>query len=272
MSGSFEVADGRFTIINGARTVTSTDGTLVNLLPAQYDISETVAWSFPDFTKDYRWQWSWLQNYSSAFPSASRYSLDNSCVTEVTVIPQEWSAVSDIVTVPDGADIFVGLVRLTRTAAPAFSWGGSTLDVLTKTGVWIPMALGSMLLEAEYSMGRACSLIIEEDVDGDKQLRLHRQQSVGAAPGGFGTYGETLTDYTSNHDGGENAFGSVPGLPVYQIQARNSTPTAGEFPGIKETHRKGFAGFGASPCSTADPTNYSSSYKLEVTGAFGRRS
>lgn len=271
MSGSFDNSGGKMVITNGPRVVSTTQGTLVNLLPTV--VSATINVVFPDFTKDYLYNWTHQEDYSNPpAPGASaRVAEDNGCTTQQTIVPQEWSDTAAIMVAPAGADFFVGWVRLNRIASPSHSWGGSPIDPLPPTGVWLPLENASILMEAEFGMARAMSLYL----DGGNLVR-HAQQSVSTAPGGYGPYGDnTGFNWLSpgDTDGGENLFGSAAGIPVQQIDIQNSGYSTYTSPGpttprMKQNHRRG----GANACSTSLATNFGSTYQVEINGQFGRRS
>lgn len=266
MSDGFSIIDGQIVIEKDGRIVSTTEGTLVNLLPAAYDFEDTVSVVFPDFTKDYAYNWQWLNDHNSL---AEQVAMDNSCSSAISVPAQEWSSETDLADIPDGADIVVGLVRINRTVAPSHSWGGNTIEMVQPSNVWIPFS-GSLLMEAEVGMARAFSLY-----QSGGKLKLHRQQSVSVAPGGWGSYGNAgfVAIAPSDGNGGEWVYGSAPGIPVVTIETRDSAATiygdgVGQQPDYKETHRRG----GSAACSTSLSTNFSSTYSVEVVAKFGRRS
>ena len=266
MSDGFSIIDGQMVIEKDGRIVSTTEGTLVNLLPSAYDFEDTISVVFPDFTKDYAYNWQWLNDYNSF---ADTVAQDNSCTSAVSVPAQEWSSETDIADIPSGVDFVFGLVRINRTAAPSHSWGGNTIEMVQPSNVWIPFS-GSLLLEAEVGMVRAFSIY-----QSGGKLKLHRQQSVCTPPGGWGSYGDPGFSGFSPADGngGEWLYGSSPGLPVVTIQTRDSAPNIEEvftvgMPDYKENHRLG----GADACSTSLSTNFSSTYQVEVVAKFGRRS
>ncbi len=268
MSGSFGIESGQIVIRNGSRVVSTTNGTLVNLLPAANDYSSTINVVFPDFTKDYLYNWNWVNDYFANPNGANSVAEDNTCTTQVTVVPQEWSDTTVLAAAPSGADIFVAMVRLNRTVNPSHSWGGSAIGVLPPANVWLPFT-GSVLVEAEVGMCRAFSLYLSGG-----NLVLHRQQSVGVPPGGWGTYGNSGFSFFAPADGtgGENVYGSAQGIPVVQIDQQDSAATIESVnlltPQFKTNHRRG----GANACSVSLSTNFGSTYSVEITGKFGRRS
>lgn len=266
MSGSFAIEAGQIVIRNGDRVVATTDGTLVNLLPAESDYQDTINVVFPDFTKDYLYTYSHVFDYTSLGNSVA---FDSACVTHQTVRPQEWSDTTVLAAAPAGADIFVAMVRINRTVAPTHSWGGSAISPLVKAGEWLPFT-GSVLVEAELGMARAFSLYL----DGGN-LVLHRQQSVSTAPGGFGSWGTTYNWVApADGGGGENLYGSGPGIPVVQIDLQNVAPdirSPANNPTLPTRDMRTYPG-GPNACSTSISTNFSSTYSVEIVGKFGRRS
>ena len=266
MSDGFSIIDGQIVIEKDGRIVSTTEGTLVNLLPDTYDFEDTISVVFPDFTKDYAYNWQWLNDYNSF---ASQVAMDNSCSSAISVPAQEWSSETDVADIPSGVDFVFGLVRINRTVAPSHSWGGNTIDMVQPSNVWIPFS-GSLLMEAEVGMARAFSLY-----QSGGKLKLHRQQSVSVPPGGWGSYGNAgfSAIFPSDGNGGEWVYGSAPGIPVVAIETRDSAGTiygsgVGQQPDYKTTHRIG----GSDACSTSLSTNFSSTYSVEVVAKFGRRS
>ncbi|WP_297105120.1 hypothetical protein [uncultured Devosia sp.] len=263
MSDGFSIVDGQIVIEKDGRIVSTTDGTLVNLLPEAYDFESTINVVFPDFTKDYAYNWQWANDYNVGLVAQ-----DNACATAISVPAQEWSSETDLADAPTGADIFVGRVRINRTVAPSHTWGSNAIELVQPSNVWIPFS-GSLLMEAEVGMARAFSLYLS----GGK-LKLHRQQSVSVPPGGWGSYGGAGFNWTAPADsnGGEWVYGTSPGIPVVEIETKNSPGTIEDAdmfaPLYKTTHRRG----GSDACSTSLSTNFSSTYQVEVVGKFGRRS
>jgi hypothetical protein len=177
----------------------------------------------------------------------------------------------------------------------------SDLPPMVKTGVWIPLT-GSFLLEQSVGIARALSIYVEGGY-----LKLHQQQTVGPAPGGWGphshNYGEpgqfhsgTLESMFPTHaQGGETLYYDGPaGWPLwyggdtapYRVVA---TYTAGGgyftaegdgyFRGISAGHfswpgyqRLSQTLFAVTRGTTTDPTNMGSTWQVEIVGKFGRRS
>lgn len=262
MSGSFEISGGQIVITNGARTVATTGGTLVNLLPAAYDYSDTINVVFPDFDKDYWYHHWWASSYNVV---DDEYALDEGAVTSVTAIPQEWSAATNLVAAPTGADFFAGMVKISRTGAPD-TWGGATIDVLPKQGQWLPFT-GSVLCEAEVGMARAFSIYISGGY-----LVLHRQQSVSVAAGGWGSYGDASPVLIGSGAGVSHTYGTTKGIQIHNLDTSDIATyyDSGDVPAPPKP--VSCAPGGANAASTTDTTNYQSTYSVEIVGKFGRRS
>lgn len=276
MSG-FELFDNgtKMRITYGDRTVLTTDGILVNLLPPEYDIDVTVDAVYPDFTKDYIYTWVHGFRYVKRPNATNDLTYNCAAQTGLTIPKQDWQTESTVATAPDGADIWVGRVTLSRTTAPTHSWGGNPIDPLQPMDVAIPFISGSMLMESEVGMARAMSLYVT-----DEKLKLHLQQSVATAPGGWGIYGDEwrgVSGVTQSYQsgGGENVYGAAPGIAVADY-ATVSNPeysvTAAPFgnPPYDERSRRG----GSNSCPLPNYSNYDfgSTYSVTIKGSFGRRS
>jgi hypothetical protein len=175
---------------------------------------------------------------------------------------------------PAGADFFCGLVRLTRVSAPSHQWmDRESLEVLPIQNQWIPFfGAVSMLLET----GQGFKRMLHVCVDGSN-IVLKKQQSVSVAPGGWGTF--SIINEPFEKQGGTWENIGTRGLPIHEIE-------------LKETNRPSSAGSGGSdlpsgatdsplqnhrlghndPASTVDPTNYRSSYQVDIRLRIGRRS
>lgn len=256
-------------VTDGGRTVLTTEGTLINLLPPAYDISLTFNVVFPDFTKDYLYNWRHLFSYTSL---GNMVGYDSACVTQLTIPEQAFADEVDLVAAPTSSDIFVGSIVLSRTASPSHTWNGGAIDPLQLMGAKIPFVSGSLMVEAEFGMSRAFSLYVAGGF-----LKLHRQQSVSTPPGGWGAFGNNYNWLSpANSGGGENVYGSHPGIPVLAIDARDVasfTESPANNPGrplYDDRTRRG----GPNACTIPNPAsyNYGSTYQVTLTGAFGRRS
>jgi hypothetical protein len=274
MSGGFELFDGdtKMRITNGARTVFTTDGTLINLLPPAYDLNTTLTVAFPDIVKDFQYNWRHGFDYTAPPGGTKMVAFDSFCVCNLTARPQEYETESTIVAAPAGADIFVGKVTLTRTAAPSHTWNSVAIQPKQPTGVAIPFISGSLLMEAEVGLARAFSIFVSGG-----NLRLNIEQSVCTAPGGWGLYGTAFHWLSNPNDGGggEHVYGSAPGLPILQVSTVNVPAVAMEADIFSwNWDQRTRYGVGANQCPLPNYAsyNYSSTYSVALTGSFGRRS
>lgn len=270
MSG-FELfnSDTKMRITNGSRTVFTTDGTLINLLPPAYDISLTFPFSFPDILKDFQYNWRHGFDYTSG--GGGLVAFDSACFCLLTALPQEYETESNIAVAPTGADIFVGKLVLSRTAAPSHQWNGVSIQPKQPMGVWIPFVSGSLLLEAEVGLARACSIFVSGGM-----LKFNVEHSVSTPPGGWGLYGGAFNWLApADGGGGENVFGAAAGLPIIQNSVVN-VPAQSEAADLfnRRWDQRTRYGVGANQCPLPvySAYNYSSTYQLTVTGSFGRRS
>lgn len=264
MSG-FSVEGDKITITNGSRTVTTTDGTLVNLLPHTYDVSLVTSAVFPDFAKDYAYNW-W---FTVQRGTGSNWGLDEGCRTALTIPPAEFAQETILRSVPPGVDFFLARIRLNRTLAPTHTWGGSVVTPLPIMGQWLPFS-GSVLMEAELGMARAMSIYIVPNANPELpgNLVLHRQQSISTPPGGFGLYGAAAEGF-GERSGGEWVVSASGGLPVLALDVRDTATviSTNSFP--SQQYRRG----NVNACLTSGAgVSYASSYTLEIEGSFGRRS
>lgn len=267
----YTAADGKLTFHDtGRTTLVIPDSIPVILLPTEETVTDYNA-VWPDLSKD------WMNTHQWNIASI------NGPGSEVgyrwrTAVPQEWSQTTTLMAAPSGADIFVGQIRLLRTAAPSHLWAAGTLAIekMQPENVWISLAGGdSMLLEASLGYSRAMSIYLSGG-----NLVLHQQTSIGAAPGGFGTFGEgepltifSVTPFT-NRNGGETVYDGQPGWPLYgefvqitNIPIDDLNAGGGNYFVPAKTRRGG-----ANAPSFSDPTNYSSTWQFDLRGQFGRRS
>lgn len=273
MSG-FEISGGRIVITNGARTVATTGGTLLQFLTTEQTYSTSL--SFPDASKTQLYQW----QYRVTRASFENFSVIRDAITAVGALPQEWSSVPIISAVPAGADIFIGRIALSRTANPSHTWLGQPLSPIVPTGVEIPVVGGtSILLEMGPGISRALTIDIES---GNLVARL--EHSVGPPAGNFGSNGVVpyaLPPNTSDNfrRGAINtSVAGSPALPIYvlpgaisQMAAYTSVMDAGSNSGGQGFANRAQLG-GADQVAYSDPTNYGSTYAITLKGRFGRRS
>ena len=264
MTDGFFVEGGKITINKGARTVATSDGTLVNLLGSP-SINTTFDVAFPDFPKGKAYWWQFVSDYNDF---ASQYGWISEGRCQFTRTPQEWSQPSIIGVVPAGADLFKSRIRISRTGAPTHTWVSQSIDVLPKENVWMPFN-GSCLVEAELGMARAFSIYIS-----GSDLVLHRQQTMGPPSGGFGSAGNASPGLMVDTAGQEwSARGGAEGMSVW---SDNNSPyykySSGTSPSLPLGTYDNHKWSGSDPCSETDPTNYASTYSVDLIGQFGRRS
>lgn len=134
--------------------------------------------------------------------------------------------------------------------------------------------MGSGIIEAAMGLTRAMHLVIE-----DGYLKLIAEQTVGPACGGashtWGDYPASSIFTTSGDaEGGIFEHSGTAGLIVwtsssspYRKSSNRVIDTDGN-PADFTTHQR----TGSDPVTTTDPTNYASTYSVDVKGHFGRRS
>lgn len=274
--GSMELdpATGKLVIKYGSRTVATTDGTLICLLPTLQEFDNVnVAW--PDPPKDYIYAWRGKDDrgFNPSPDDPDSHNQDNTAQIFFTRTPQEYESGVNLVAAPAGADFFVGQVRFNRTVAPTHTWWGRTVSPLQPENQWITWQ-GSGLMEAALGMARAMHLVIE-----DGYLKLIAEQTVGPACGGavrsWGDFpANNIFTTTGDNEGGDFLVNTTPGIVVWTSSSspyRKSNSriinTDGN-PADYTTHRRG----DSDPVTTTDPTNYASTYSVDVRGYFGRRS
>ena len=254
-----DVAAGRIEFINDTRTVTTTDGTLVCILPTVQSFTPTM--TLPDVSKDICYLW------TTSLYSAGGGPLQEgeTCCCMITALPQEYSSDTTLMAVPSGADFFIGRVKISRTTAPATTWMGRTLGVLPVQSQWmsIPGSF-SALVESEINLSRGMHIFIS---GGNLILRV--EQSVGPAPGGYGDFPGVSDGLNYNHDG-SLTYVTTAGTPVYtrHEKAYGYGGSPGSIFSLPDTYKR----TGSSPCSSNDIHSYQSIYSVEIEGRFGRRS
>jgi hypothetical protein len=265
----FDATDGRITIVNGARTVATTDGTLINLLPDEVSIDDETA-TFPDFDKSNTYVWTW--SFTSV---VGGYDNRSSCVTSISVLPQEYSHTTTLMSAPDGADFFIGMVRVNRTTAPSHTWMDATIDPPVSEGEWVPWA-GSMLIESDINFCRALHIYIDDDPLSAtyRKFVMRVQQSVGPPDGGlddeFPNGGSGVSVSVGGVVNGANTTsGPTSGFAVVQRDAKQTQQVQAN-PGTNWKARHWTAGSNA--CARDDNTDYTSVYSVDIRGRFGRRS
>jgi hypothetical protein len=262
MSGSFELTPGGgLVIVKDGRTVLDTSGKLINLLPASYDLDlDNQDFTYPDPPNDVVYLWEW----ASTWLSGSTSRVLSKCDVSITRTPQEWSKTTVLGAAPTGADFLASKVRITRPTAPTHTWSGQSVDPKIPLNKWIPFS-GSILLEAVMNMSRATSLYI----DGSGDVILHQEQSVGPAPGGYGSWGDPWPP-SSGDNGFTNYSQTNNGFVVYNPTGANyHKSTQVDTQAVQQTALTHDMG-GPDECKMTDPTNYKSIYRMDFRIAFGK--
>lgn len=268
MTGSFSVEGGKIVITNDGRTVSTTDGTLVNFLttPQNYNVNAV----YPDAAKAGVYSWTGRYIKVSANLRVMVWGTYG-----VGAVPQEYSFDYNLGAAPAGADIFLGRISLSRTVSPTHNWGSRPLTPLIPQGVYMPIN-GSLMVEQGFGIARAMSVYISGG-----SLILNVQHSVSVGSGGYRSWGPQEAPFpppAGNVDGsgGRNDYdGGTPPLLVYSPTTSPGRKfTDFQNPGGAEAtvyytwHRRD----GNDPAVYSDPTNFSSTYAVNVQGRFGRRS
>ena len=265
------IEDGQFQVINGDRTVATNAGTMICLLPTLREFSTSISFPHPG-GNDHCYAWSATQTYAFD-PSAApdHYLQSQTAQIYFSSLAEEVETAVTLAAAPDGADVFFGMVRISRTVDPTHTWCGQTLGTLLPEDVWVPWN-GSGMLEAALGLTRLMHLAIE---GGD--LKLIAQQSVGPATGNqdheFGDYPSIFVTGASKAGGNFQSL-ATPGLLRWTSSSSPYRKTASRtvdtdlLPGSFITLQRGQSG----QCDTTDPTNYLSTYAVDVRGYFGRRS
>lgn len=274
MSG-IEISGGRIVITNGARTVATTSGTLLQFLTDEQTFSTSVA--FPDANKTQLYQW----QYRVTRAPGDNFAVIREAITAVGALPQEWSSGPTIAAVPAGADIFIGRIILSRTVSPSHTWLGQPLSPIVPTGVEIPVVGGTSIL---VEMGPGISRAMTIDIEGGN-LVTRLEHSVGPPAGNFGSNGVVPYALPPNSTSDNFRRGAIntsvagpAALPIYVLPgaiAQQATYTsamdAGSNAGGQGFVNRAQLG-GTDQVPYFDPTNYGSTYSLTIQGRFGRRS
>lgn len=259
MSFGFEgirIEGGKIEIGKDGREVATTNGTLLYLLPTSVSYTRNV--NFPDLKKTWAYLWRHSEEHE---PISDVWLKSNQGNSYISVVPQEYSDVITLGSVPSGADFFAGRVRINRTTSPSDTWFGQTLSVLVVQNQWIPFMGGtSIMLEADAGFMRMASIYI----DGGS-LVLRREQSVSVAPGGWGSF--VLKNEPFDKEGGTWEYGDKKGLPV-KLRASASTNAVSDIEFPITNRRYGHI----DAVTTSDNTDYKSTYSFEIIGRYGRRS
>jgi hypothetical protein len=295
VTDGLDISGGNIVVTTAGRKVIDTAGHYVMGLPSSIQ-SITKAITYPDPPKAYWYNWRWY-TFDQGGGGTSWY-LWNAGALWVSLLPQEWqqdTVVCPAATVADGTPLgFLGKVRLNRTKAPSHNVNTAALSMRVPTNVWIPNS-GSMLLEyVEFGVARTLTLMIS----GGNLILRQRQSIVAAfvtgADGGYGTYGDSGSgtipsgtgqqggawwslSYTKNSDGSRNTGAAYLGIPVFHdasrdnLHALSETTTPTNNPGVLQTCNPfSFAEGSTYINAFQDPTDYSSTYTVDIEGEFVR--
>lgn len=249
MTNELLITDGKITVRQNDRMAFTTDGTLINLLPATSDLNLTdIDVTFPQFATSDCYYW------SGQYVGGVR---TEGCQTAITAIPQEWNNFGSPVVlgaVPSGLVDFLDVLVWPRRINTPSTWMGQAIaqPVTPPSGGWIDGS-GSMLIESALGMQRSASVVIQ-----DGNVVLLMQQSVSAAPGGY-------TNNPAQNQGRTHGANGA-GLPVFNRDQRD--PYLGGDPYLQFVYRRD----GLAPCATNNITNYASNWRFDFRIAFGRRS
>ena len=264
----FDRAARRLEFINDSRTVATTDGTLVCMLPTIHSFTGQLV-TFPDFQKDKWYHWDFQTAWSPLAPPNGQIDLLEHCHIWISAIEQEYDQVAQtLMAAPDGSDFVMARLQLSRTTAPTHTWIGSTIGVLPVQNEWIPMNGGSILVEAQIGMARAMHL---EVVGGN--LVLSAQQSVGqAALNDWVAFGDAWPAGFASRNGGQQSYFTNKGLPIYDPNTATSKKTRTDNANWPVNVGRALHQGGSEQCTYTDATNYQSVYSVDVEVQFGRRS
>ena len=271
-------------------TLVVPDAFPVLLLPDVLELDD-VDLDWPDVSKGRGYLHRWLTSIQSQWPFDDGYNVQRQEQGRIYISakPQEWEQKTPLADAPDGADTFALLVRFDQTVAASHTWMGRTIPRMVIEDQWIPFT-GSVLLEAELGFARKLSIYIDDNPASPtyRKLVAHQQQSVSTPPGGFGLHhasygspgGEPASiGSTGTSQGGETEHLDGAGWMVW-TPATNSTPhyrsrsqsstTGGLVPG-QATFRD-YRKTGPNPPTITDPTDYGSTWRIDLRGQFGRKS
>lgn len=286
-------------IVDGAsRVVLDSSVKHCVLAPPANDISLTLSRAWPDVTKGWLYNWRWALTYTGVAGQGggNKYNYFEVGTSYITALAQEWSAQEAVATLPAGGINWArAMVRLNRTGNPSHTWNGQPLSPLVPINEWIPID-GSLLLEGGLGFVRSMSLYVVPGANpatDASTLVLHRQQSVSTGTGFDDTSGAPhhVMNYQypaspptaqTSLQGGQWSYGGSPGIVVIDPLASGNPATNPQvvtsdfdisYPSVlpNEMQRtSNNALVGAQAVTVTDPTNYSSTYQIEIAAKFGR--
>lgn len=275
MSTGYKIGGGEFRVWNETRNAMISSGALVGFLPTEHTFEDTA--SFPDVQKGRLDGWSWYSRWSP--PNApSAYGWYCFGVAMVGARPQEWSSNRTLGVAPTGANLFLGRVRIVRSSGPSHPWLGQTLSAPGYNNQWVPIN-GAVSMELEEAIGfsRGLSIYIADGTDAAPgtagRLTLRLEQSVSGKCGNLRSWGDASVNPGGTSQGGENRWAGTGNdaqpvlIPTDEPGRKVSSGTTGNPLSVGRTRHKWD---GPDPPTYSDPTDYSSTYSVEVVGRFGR--
>lgn len=276
---SFSASAGTFTFGDGDRdALVVPSGRMLQVLPDEVAVDNNDR-AYPDMPKAgarlYTYVWSITRVIDAELNN--HYSHVGTGRVLVSVTPQAYSLTGVIAAVPAGCDFFEGRIKVTRTVAPSHNWLGSAFAVLCPQDKWINAQF--VPLEAGLGFIRVLHVYIS-----GANLIWHMQQSLGAAPGGYGNHpgnpggvpGAVSGFGSFPADGGETVHNGTAGWPAYyggetppfrKVQAYTDDTDVFGNPSVPQAHRM----TGSDPPTTTDPTNFGATWRFTLRGRFGRR-
>ena len=262
--------DSKIKVVHNDRVAFTTDGKLVNLLPATYDYSGTIACIFADPPKSANGVYMHQAFLDNTFVSGVGYvwARGSRCVAWVGVKPREWSQETTICALPSpDVDFLVVKASFSRTSAPSHTWCGKSIKKMIKENVTIPFT-GSVHLE---SGDPGLQRIVTPRISGGN-LVLHQKESIVDTNANFGNwtasgaggYSAVRTDWRKNPDAGLPVWADT-GSPWRRNDA-DSRPDSFIAPPFLTTCDLG----NSQQCSIpSDPTNYGSQWNITLNVMFG---
>lgn len=236
----FNDANGNIYHTDGSRIVWSTTRRPALLLPDDAVTLSNFDVSFPDFSKS--------NAYGFSYYSNTQGNLYSSCVSLISINPQEWdSGLNFVCNLPEQSNYFETEITLSRIVTPSPYLDNPIPDVFGSGTRHMPDG-NSAIVEA---IGPMVRMFAFERVDNAVYLR--RKQSV--------TNAGQVVSWNSGNNNNTGSGGMRPGWtyggnpnawPAYRIDSRNTGNI---------DKRRG----GPNQCTLSDPTNYASLWRGTVT-------
>lgn len=172
-------------------------------------------------------------------------SLRTGCASYITIGPQEWSEDTVLGTVPEGTDMLLAFVKLTRTVTPSQILS-KTIPVCIEQGKWVN-ATGGIVLEALAPMVR----ILQFFIDGTNVVMRQKQSVLNKS------YTFWRTDNNPSLSGW--TYAGAAGKKGHIVYG----PVQSKGPQLDPSLALNARGT-ATQCSLTDPTDYSSTYVGDI--------